>query len=85
MGMTIKVQFGGLEASNNHGTFDAEKNLIAIVKQDNRQNQEATFWHEYVHCALSTLGYTKLNNDEEFVERLGQCLYQLHKTKKGEQ
>ena len=85
MGMTVKVELGGLESSNDYGTFDSEKSTIAIVKTDNRQNQEATFWHEFVHCALTTLGYSKLNNNEKFVERMGQCLYQLHKSKKGEQ
>ena len=85
VGMTVTVNFGGLEASNAHGTFDQEKSSINIAKTEDRQNVEATFWHEYVHCVLATLGYEKLNKNEKFVERIGQCLYQLDKTKKGEQ
>ena len=82
MGMTVKVEMDGLHNSEEHGTYDHDRNLIAIDSKQTKQNKSATFWHEYVHCALSTLGYYELNKDEEFVERMAQCLYQLEKTRK---
>jgi len=82
MGMTVTVEVGGLKHSNEHGTYDSEKQLIAIDANQTKQNRHATFWHEFVHCALSTLAYEELNKDEEFVERMAQCLYQLEKTRR---
>ena len=82
MGMTVTVEVAGLHNSDEHGTYDHEKHHIAIDGAQTKQNKSATFWHEFVHCALSTLGYSDLNKDEEFVERMAQCLYQLEKTRK---
>lgn len=85
MGMTVTVKVGGLTHSDCHGTYDHAKRVIAIDKTDDRQGMEATFWHEFVHCIFDHLGYDKLSRDEKKVERIAQCLYQLQKTRKGEQ
>lgn len=85
MGMTVTVTVGGLSNSDEHGTYDHDKRIIAIDKDDDRQTMESAFWHEFVHCALDHLGYSKLSKDEKFTERMGQLLYQLQRTKRGEQ
>lgn len=82
LGMTVTVEVGGLENSNSHGTYNHDEKRIAIAPNKNKQIESATFWHEYVHCVLSALGYDKLNRNEKFVERLAQCLYQLERTRK---
>lgn len=41
---------------------------------------EQAFWHEVVHACLSRLSYDEQSRDEAFVDRLGQCLYQIEKT-----
>lgn len=81
MGMTVRVHVGGLEHADEHGTYDHDSRTIAIAPNKNKQFTESTFWHEYVHCALQTLGHDDLNKDEAFVERLAQCLYQLERTR----
>lgn len=81
MGSTVSVKVERLD-SDKDGHYDHCKQSISISKACNEQGAGQTFWHEFVHCALSHLGYTELNSDEQFVEQLGQCLYQLEKTRK---
>lgn len=38
------------------------------------------FCHEATHMALSLLGYDELGEDEVFVDRIGQVIYQMLKT-----
>lgn len=79
MGSTIKVEQGYLEKGKN-GYYEHEKQLISISTESSREIREQTFWHEVVHCILMHLMYTELNDKEQFVEQMGQCLHQLHKT-----
>lgn len=82
MGFTIPVVIEEIRAEDLHGEYDVVDPAIRISKESAKQVQEQTFWHEYVHCALTTLGYSKLNKDEKFVDRMGQCLYQLERSRK---
>ncbi len=85
MGMKVTVEVGGLKHANEHGTYDHGDRVIAIDEKSNRQNKDSTFWHEFVHCVFDTLGYDEDSKDEQKVELIAQCLYQLQKTRKGEQ
>ena len=63
------------------GKCDAEKQIIFIRMDMNKQTTEQTFYHELVHAILFTMG--KLNHDEEFVDTSGAFLHQYHATKKS--
>jgi len=39
------------------------------------------FWHETTHAIFDTLGHTKISEDEQLVEQVGQAIYQVLKTK----
>ena len=81
MGFTIKTTVGKMDDSL-CGKWYPSENMIRVSDDFPTQTQEQTFWHEFVHCALDTLGYEKLNSDERFVDQMGHCLYQLQKTRK---
>ncbi len=40
-----------------------------------------TFWHEFFHMALYTLGHGELADDEALVDQLGNAVHQMLKTK----
>ena len=82
LGMTISVKVRELP-DNNHGEYHANDNLVLLAPQEKDDLLLGTFWHEWVHSALTTLGYEKLNDDDVFVERLAQCIHQFWKTRKG--
>ena len=82
MGYKVKVVIDDTKDTSLVGTFDGNKHTITLDKNSSKQSQEQTFWHEWVHCALGTLGYKKLDNDEDFVDRMASLLYQLEVTRK---
>lgn len=47
------------------------------------QEKAHTFLHELMHAMLSTLGWRKLNEDEDRVDALAGVLHQFLKSKKG--
>ena len=61
-----------------HGNYDHNKTHIKIAR-GTEQQMVSTFLHEWAHCFAQSCGYDKLNADEQFIELLGQCLYQLLK------
>ena len=63
-----------------YGHFDPKKCEIVIHKNLTDELAQLTFWHEFMHCALYTLSYKDLWDDEELVERLGQVTHQMLKT-----
>lgn len=81
MGFTVTVEVKDIDKENN-GHFHGQTQLIEIDKTASKQMREQTFWHEFMHCALTNLGYEELNSNEQFVDQMGQCLYQLQKTRK---
>ena len=82
MGFKIVVSVEEVRDEASDGEFHGRKQKISIDKSSSRQTQDQTFWHEFMHCALGTLGYKKLDNDEKFVDRMASLLYQLEKTRK---
>lgn len=75
-------QVGGQEVSVNHvercnnnciGECELGRGAVDIAyaySKDSVQSEGSkvnTFYHELTHAILTTAGYTKLNNDEQFV------------------
>ena len=81
LGLTITVTIGECENEDDHGEYKGQEARITVAPHENYQIMESTFWHEYVHCVMTMLGYPDLNEDEQFVELVAQCIYQFHKTK----
>ena len=81
MGSTITVRVEEIKDPSLDGHYNGTEQEISVSKECTEQAQEQTFWHEWVHCALTHLGYKKLNDNEQFVDQLAQCLYQLQKTR----
>ena len=65
---------------------DSKEITIATHDIDDKEHDEdflnATLYHETTHCILTYLGLHDLNMNEQMVELIGQCLYQIHKTMK---
>ena len=83
MGFTVKVETKVLEDPDVDGHFYGRDSKIVISEMASPQTQAQTFWHEYMHCVLTYLGYKELNENEQFVDQMAQCLYQLEKTRKS--
>lgn len=79
MGMTVDVYVEEHEEGN-AGHFYPEDSKITIAPSDNPEYMMVTFWHEFLHCVFQNLEYPRLNGDEALIDRLAQCLHQLHKT-----
>lgn len=54
------------------------------VKDISKTSVEQTLFHEIIHAALGAAGREGLNEDEAFVDLLGQLLHQVMTTMKGE-
>ena len=80
MGLTFSVSLEDME--DNFGKYHSLTQRLRIAKNHSKQVQEQTFWHEFMHCALDQLGYADLNDNEQFVDQMAHCLYQLEKTRK---
>ena len=46
------------------------------------QQEEQTFYHEFIHAALDSLGYPDLSSNEQLVDQIGSLIQQLMKSKK---
>jgi len=85
MGHTIKIRITKDVSDGNDGEWKPAKQEIRILPVGDHMtesNQEQTFWHEVMHVIFDTLSYTEHNENEALVDRIGQCLYQIDKTKK---
>ena len=85
MGHTIKIKITEDIADDNVGHYDPQKQEILIRPASDKftqSNQEQTFWHEAMHVIFNVLSYDDHYIDEALVDRIGQCLYQIEKTKK---
>ena len=80
MGMTVDVFVEDVDDRDKVGYFSAEDSRIAIQPMDSDEYLMATFWHEFMHCVFSTLGYEDDNSNEQKIDQIAQCLLQLHKT-----
>jgi hypothetical protein len=86
LGNKIKVeQVDNLSTiGDRYGDWHIKSNTVRIQSRVKGVPDDvvfATFYHELVHAALDLIGHSKLSEDEEFVERLGQVLYQAEKTR----
>ena len=84
MGHTYKVKITNDMSDDNVGEYSAKRQEIRlrpVGKMITESNQEQTFWHETTHAIFDILSYPKHYSDEALVDRIGQCLYQIDKTK----
>jgi len=87
MGQTITVEAVDnlSKVGDRFGDWDIKTNTIRVqsLKQGIPNDVVfATYYHELAHCVLDIIGHRELSADEDFVERLGQALYQSEKTRK---
>lgn len=73
-----KVKYKKIKA-NYMGHVAWKKALIEIDNTMPKELQEKTLFHECTHIILDSIGESTLNNNEEFVERLGNAFYRLIK------
>lgn len=85
LGHTIEVRFRAdlLDDCECHGRFVASKNLIELQSGESFSYTLATFWHEVMHAIATHMGMKELNDDEEKIDKLGQGVAQVLKTKRG--
>ena len=58
------------------GQIDYKSCEIRINKDLSAENKKETICHEMVHGILVHLGYNNLSQDEQFVQALGNAIYQ---------
>ena len=58
------------------GQIDYKTCEIRINKGITEDSKKETLCHEMVHGMLTHLGYTELSHDEQFVQALGNAIYQ---------
>lgn len=61
---------------NHFGQIDYKNCEIRINKDMPQENKDETLCHEMVHGMLVHMGYDKLSQDEQFVQGLGNAIYQ---------
>lgn len=81
MGFTVEVDVRKMSDKSADGKFYPTDYRIDVSSELTEQRQQQTFWHEFMHCALNILGYEKIDANEQFVDQMGQLLYQLEKTR----
>ena len=85
MGHTIKVKITEDLPENADGCWKTraqEIHILPVGRNMTASNQEETFWHEVMHVIFEVLSYNEHYEDEALIDRIGQCLYQIDKTKK---
>ena len=84
LGNTIAIVTSGpftYEGKECHGTWDSKTNTIQLdVETKDKDIVAASLCHEIVHSILDRTGNEDLNTDEDFVERMGQAMWQIVKT-----
>ncbi len=85
VGHTIEVRFRDdlLDDCECHGRFVASRNLIELQSGESPSYTMATFWHEVMHAIATHMGMKDVNDNEEWIDKLGQGVAQVLKTKKG--
>jgi len=85
MGHIIKVKVTEDLSTDNVGEYkpgQQEIRILPVGKNFTKSHQEQTFWHEATHAIFDVLAYPDYYTDEALVDRIGQCLHQIDKTKK---
>lgn len=67
--------------STHLGQIEYSKCIIHINKDMPDEHKQETLCHEIVHGMLFHMGYTELNQDEKFVQALGNAIYQTFKVR----
>ncbi len=85
MGHTIQVVFRDdlKDDAECDGRFIASKNLIELQSGHAFSYTLATFWHECMHAIATHMGMKNINDDEEVIDKLGQGVAQILKTKRS--
>lgn len=85
LGHTIKVRFRDdlLDDCECYGRFIASKNLIELQDGLAFSFTLATFWHEAMHALATHMGMKDLNDNEEQIDKLGQGVAQILRTKRS--
>lgn len=68
------------------GRWYHSRHLIELQTPDEHHSRSyimQTFWHEVTHAMLDVMGYPALSADEELVDRIGQAIHQVLKTKRS--
>lgn len=71
------------ENDRTYGLCDSHEAVIFIKEGMSPDATQHTFYHELCHAFCFTLGWDKLNGDEDKIDALGGLLYQFLKKKKG--
>ena len=78
----VKVDNDRMDDLGLMGLCEFPKSLISMCdKFESKDAIEQTLYHEVVHAILTTMGYSELNNNEEFVQQFSVLLHQFEKTK----
>lgn len=76
-GLTISIEERE-ELDGNMGRYKENKATITLDKDMPEDLKRSTLVHECVHMILTKAGEGKLNNDEGFVERLANGIFDLY-------
>ena len=81
--ITVKMRSDLSEDCECHGRFIASKNRIELQSGEAFSFTLATFWHEVMHAIATHMGMKEINDNEEQIDKLGQGVAQVLKTKRG--
>lgn len=86
--ITVEMREDLQEQADCWGRWTPHKHLIELQVPDKKNGITysfivQTFWHEVTHAILDNVGQSELSGDEGLVDLIGQCIYQVLKTKKG--
>tara|TARA_R110001632_G_scaffold161915_2_gene280264 strand:- start:34 stop:330 length:297 start_codon:yes stop_codon:yes gene_type:complete len=88
-GQTITVKYSNcIRKLGAVGLYEHDSKVITVATHDiddkphDEDFMSATLYHEIIHVLLSYTGQYELNMNEQMVELMGQCLYQVLKTMK---
>jgi len=65
------------------GMTDSDDAIIYVREGLKTDLFRHTFYHELCHAICFSLGWSKLNGDEDKIDALASCLLQFLKTKRG--
>ena len=85
LGHTIEVVFRDdlAEDCDCVGRFSPSRNRIELQSGMAFSFTLATFWHECAHAIATHMGMDELNADEEKIDKLGQGIAQILRTKRN--
>lgn len=80
---TLREQAAILDGTELMGLCTSHDSTIWLCDETKGQERDHTFCHELTHAILFTLGWGKINRDEDKVDALGGMIHQFLDTKKG--